>query len=376
MYRPAAFRRAAVVGMRPGQPARRRMIVNQWVPAAHRGDAIGDSARRVRDLLRAKGHESRPLRADHRRRPARRRPAVRRRSGGAPGRRHDLPFRAAVADDRRLRDAAAAAASCSTTTSRRRILRAYDANMFRLASIGRSELATLVGHVDLALGRFRVQPPELEALGFAPTGVMPIAVDLERITQAPPRPASSASSTTACKLPVRRPDRAQQEDRRSHPARRALQALRRRVYRFIFVGKTDAVPGYYKAIRALMREYDMPQRSLLLHRARSRRRPGGVLPACRRLHLADEHEGFCVPLLEAMAPTSRCWPTARRRCPDDGRRRRRFNRRTSSTPPNGSACSPTTGRPARVVMTASASGSLISANFAPPRAGRLIAEFA
>ncbi len=34
------------------------MIVNQWVPAAHAGDAIGDSARRVRDLLRAAGHQS------------------------------------------------------------------------------------------------------------------------------------------------------------------------------------------------------------------------------------------------------------------------------------------------------------------------------
>src|SRR3954462_9523260 len=34
------------------------MIVNQWVPAAHKGDAIGDSARRVRDLLRAMGHRS------------------------------------------------------------------------------------------------------------------------------------------------------------------------------------------------------------------------------------------------------------------------------------------------------------------------------
>src|SRR6186997_2591996 len=34
------------------------MHVNQWVPAAHKGDAIGDSARRVRDLLRARGHES------------------------------------------------------------------------------------------------------------------------------------------------------------------------------------------------------------------------------------------------------------------------------------------------------------------------------
>ncbi len=44
------------------------MIVNQWVPAAHKGDAIGDSARRMRDLLRAMGHESEHLRADDRRR--------------------------------------------------------------------------------------------------------------------------------------------------------------------------------------------------------------------------------------------------------------------------------------------------------------------
>ena len=34
------------------------MIVNQWVPAAHRGDAIGDSARQMRDMLREAGHES------------------------------------------------------------------------------------------------------------------------------------------------------------------------------------------------------------------------------------------------------------------------------------------------------------------------------
>src|SRR6185436_11432749 len=34
------------------------MIINQWVPAAHQGDAIGDSARRVRDILRRSGHTS------------------------------------------------------------------------------------------------------------------------------------------------------------------------------------------------------------------------------------------------------------------------------------------------------------------------------
>ena len=53
----------------------------------------------------------------------------------------------------------------------------YDANMFRLATLGRRELATLVGHVDLALGDSDFNRRELEALGFAPTGVMPIAVD-------------------------------------------------------------------------------------------------------------------------------------------------------------------------------------------------------
>ena len=34
------------------------MIINQWVPAAHRGDAIGDHAVFVRDLLREHGHQS------------------------------------------------------------------------------------------------------------------------------------------------------------------------------------------------------------------------------------------------------------------------------------------------------------------------------
>ena len=34
------------------------MIINQWVPAAHKGDAIGDSARRVRQILREAGHTS------------------------------------------------------------------------------------------------------------------------------------------------------------------------------------------------------------------------------------------------------------------------------------------------------------------------------
>ena len=65
----------------------------------------------------------------------------------------------------------------------------YSPALFRLAAIGRRELQSLRGRVDLALGDSEFNRQELEALGFEPTGVLPIAVDTERITSAPPRPA-------------------------------------------------------------------------------------------------------------------------------------------------------------------------------------------
>ena len=34
------------------------MRIDQWVPALHRGDAIGDSARLMRDAFRAWGHQA------------------------------------------------------------------------------------------------------------------------------------------------------------------------------------------------------------------------------------------------------------------------------------------------------------------------------
>ena len=80
-YRPSAFLALPPTGNRePGtesagtgdDPASPAMIVNQWVPAAHKGDAIGDSARRVRGAAARNGTPVRSLRDDDRRRPARR----------------------------------------------------------------------------------------------------------------------------------------------------------------------------------------------------------------------------------------------------------------------------------------------------------------
>src|SRR5260370_40251404 len=164
------------------------MVINQWVPAAHRGDAIGDSARRVRSLIRGLGHESElfaltiddDLRRD-----------VRPFSDRA-ARRGDLTiFHYAL-------PSAMTAAFASLQTGRvlqyhnvtpASFFAPYDPALFRLAALGRRELATLAGRVDLALGDSEYNRRELAALGFSRTGGFPIPVDTGRVTPAADRTA-------------------------------------------------------------------------------------------------------------------------------------------------------------------------------------------
>ena len=72
-------------------------------------------------------------------------------------------------------------------------------------------------------------------------------------------------------------------------------------YRFIFVGRYDGLPRYYAQVRALIAEYEMlPDRFWFTGPV-----PDEDLAAFYRWADAyvslSEHEGFCVPLVEAMA---------------------------------------------------------------------------
>ena len=277
------------------------MRINQWIPAAHRGDAIGDSARRVRDLLRGLGHDS------------------------------DI-YALTIDDDmsdeaRPFADQEARAGDLTifhfalpspmtaafAALPRGRILQyhnvtpahffaPYDPALFRIAALGRRELATLVAATDLALGDSAFNRRELEALGFRRTGVMPIAVDPERIAGAPPHPALEKmlrDGLTNFLFVGRMVPNKRVEDiiRLAEQFKRYIDAQ----YRFIFVGRTDGIPRYYAAIRSLIDRFEMlPERFLF---------PGVVsdweLSAYYRtasVYISmSEHEGFCVPLIEAMA---------------------------------------------------------------------------
>jgi L-malate glycosyltransferase len=278
------------------------MIVNQWVPAAHRGDAIGDSARRVRRLLRELGHQSDlyamsiddDLRGD----------VIPWTDPGAT--RGDLtifhfalvsPMTAAFA---RLNSGRVLQYHNVTPA---RFFAAYDAAIFRLAMLGREDLRSLVGHTDRALGDSEYNRQELEDLGFDNTGVFPIAIDTERITAAPRRPALEAVLRDEGWLNFLFVGR-MVPNKKIEDHIKLAEHYKRYVseqYRFVFVGKTDATPRYFAAIQSLIERYRMPPGRFIFTGAVPDEDLATYYRMARVYISLSEHEGFCVPLLEAMA---------------------------------------------------------------------------
>jgi L-malate glycosyltransferase len=277
------------------------MIINQWVPAAHRGDAIGDSARRVRDLLRGLGHGSDIFALtidDDMREEVRPFSDTDATAGDVTVFHFALPSPMSAAFARLPRGRVLQYHNITPA----HFFAPYDPGIFRVAALGRQELATLAETTELALGDSDFNRQELLALGFPKTGVMPIAIDTARITGAPPHPSLEKmlrDGLTNFLFVGRIVPNKRIEDiiRLAEQFKRYIDAR----YRFIFVGRTDGVPRYYAAIRALVERYEMlPDRFLF---------PGVVsdweLAAYYRtasVYISmSEHEGFCVPLLEAMA---------------------------------------------------------------------------
>ena len=278
------------------------MIINQWTPAAHTGDAIGDSARRMRDLLRGLGHESHlfSLTIDDE-------------LAGDEVRRFDDP--AARQGDLTILHFVLPSpmTEAFARLPGRRVLQyhnvtpasffaPYDPALFRLSILARAELAALVGRVDLALGVSDYNRQELEALGFKETGVLPLAIDPWRVARKVDRPALDRilDDEFVNFLFVGRiaPNKKIEDHiKLAEHYKRYVDAF----YRFIFVGRSDAVPRYYSTIRALMTDLRLLNERFVFT---------GPVPdeelAVYYQHAAvyislSEHEGFCAPLLEAMA---------------------------------------------------------------------------
>ncbi len=160
-----------------------------------------------------------------------------------------------------------------------------------------------MGQVDLALGDSEFNRQELEQMGFAPTGVMPIAVNIERITNAPRRPAlekilGDGLSNILFVGRIAPNKRIEDHIRLAETYKRHVDSY----YRFIFVGRCDGLPTYYAQVWALIAEFRMlPDRFWFTGPV-----PDEDLAAFYRwadVYVSlSEHEGFCVPLNRGTAP--------------------------------------------------------------------------
>lgn len=161
------------------------MRVDQWVPALHRGDAIGDSALRMRDAFRSWGHTADVYAPDldfdveeQGRRWASFRPG---RPGDVVILHYALPSPMTAA----LKELRGRRVLLHHNITPPEHFAPYDPEMARICALGREELTGLRGNVDLALADSEYNRRELEAAGFRRTGVLPIFLDFERYREAP-----------------------------------------------------------------------------------------------------------------------------------------------------------------------------------------------
>jgi glycosyltransferase involved in cell wall biosynthesis len=277
------------------------VIINQWLAAAHRGDAVGDHARVLRELFRDWGHDSEIYAmsidedlvddilpwTD---------------SGARDGDVTFLHFAVPSPMTPALATLPGARVLYYHNVTPPRFFAPFDAGLAAFCARGRQELATLVGRVDLAIGVSDYNRRELEQLGFAPTAVLPIIVDIDRLRSAPPVPAIETTLQDGLVNILFVGRIAPNKKIEDHI--KLAEQFKRYVdvyYRFIFVGNYDAVPRYHYAVRALIGEFKMlPDRFWFTGPV-----PDIELAAYYRNAHAyvsmSEHEGFCVPLVESMA---------------------------------------------------------------------------
>lgn len=276
------------------------MRVDQWVPALHRGDAIGDSARLMRDAFRSWGHRADvyalELDADL----------------AGDGRRFEdwVPGEAGDVVILHYALPSPMTGALKRQPGRRVLLHhnvtppehftGWDPELERICRLGREQLLELRGEVDLGLADSEFNRRELEAAGFPRTGVLPIYLDFGRYREAP----SPVFRRMLADGPRNLLFVGRVAPNKRHEDLIRVAAYWRRFIapdvRLLLVGKLPGRGRYFDALQSLLYEEGFTPAEVVFTGHVDH---ADLLAAYSRAHVflsMSEHEGFGVPLLEAM----------------------------------------------------------------------------
>lgn len=177
---------------------------------------------------------------------------------------------------------------------------AWDAEMARICDLGRRELPSLAGVVHLGLGDSEYNRQELEDAGFASTGVLPIYLDFERYRETPdPVLMRMLGDGRTNLLFVGRVA----PNKRHDDLIRMAACWKRFIspdLRLVLVGKGPRRPGYADALQSLMYELGFTAAEVVFTGHVTHRELLACYASAHVFVSMSEHEGFGVPLVEAM----------------------------------------------------------------------------
>jgi glycosyltransferase involved in cell wall biosynthesis len=274
--------------------------VDQWVPTLHEGDAIGDSARLMRRALRAWGHEADifALEVDERLR------------GEAmaygewrPGGPQDVVlFHYALPSPltEGFRRASGRRILLHHNITPPEFFLGYDPEMARICRLGQEQLASLRDCADLGLADSEFNRLELERAGFGRTGVLPIYLDFARYREPPNRVLLNAlrDGRTNLLFVGRVAPNKRHED-----LIRLVSVWKRYIssdVRLLLVGKLPRRRHYLDALQALMYEEGLTPWEVVFTGHVEHDDLLACYAAADLFVSMSEHEGFGLPLVEAM----------------------------------------------------------------------------
>jgi glycosyltransferase involved in cell wall biosynthesis len=275
--------------------------IHQLVPALHHGDAIGDSALMIRNYLRSKGFKSDIYAYDIDEPVANEGIGFRKEQPQlAPKDTLILHFALPSGMSEFLKQTPARKAMIYHNVTPADFWLSYDKALVHLAVEARKQLAELSGVVDRAAGDSEYNRLELEKLNYKSTCVLPIFVDQSRYA-VPPSPwilktIQDGLFNFLCVGRVAPNKKLEDVIRLYYFFKRLCTPLAR----LIFIGKKNVSLAYYAALKELTMRYGLMPDDVLFTGHVDWSELVAYYKAAHVLVSMSAHEGFCVPLVEAM----------------------------------------------------------------------------
>lgn len=276
------------------------MRIDQWVPAFHRGDAIGDEAAHLREFFRKQGFISDIYCLD---RDEGLETESRLFNQFKPGEPTDIVI---------LHFALPSPLSYSLirVPCRRVIIHhnvtapefflGFSEEMVKIASLGRKELRQLAPFIDLGLADSEFNRQELESFGFRRTAVLPLFVDFHRYSKPPNQFLYRLYRDGRTNLLF---------VGRVVPNKKIEDLIKITFYykkyisplvRLVVVGKTSSLPKYYESLVRLADDFYLQPEEVIFTGHIPDEDLFALYRAADVFVSMSEHEGFCLPLLESM----------------------------------------------------------------------------